>query len=55
MQDYLEEGCIIVINITKLRSNAIIISPNSFKAFPLLNLDISIAKTWINQNLTIFS
>jgi CHAT domain-containing protein len=47
-----EDGNIVVINITDLRSDAIVISSIGFSAVPLPRLDASSAKGWINKDLT---
>ena len=46
------KGCIVIVNITDLRSDAIIISASAFRCIPLENLDATRAKDWIGQNLT---
>jgi len=40
------------VNITDLRSDAIVVSPNGFRAVPLPGLDASRIKDWIDQDLT---
>jgi hypothetical protein len=49
------EGRIIVVNVTNLRSDAVIISINGFKTIPLANFDASRTKAWIDQDLTVTS
>jgi hypothetical protein len=46
-----EDGNIVVINITDLRSDAIVISSIGFSAVPLPRLDASSTKGWINKDL----
>ena len=53
MQRCSTKGSIIVVNITDLRSDAIIITTNVSKALSLLGLSARKAKDWINQDLTI--
>jgi hypothetical protein len=55
MQDSSVDGCIIFVNLTDLRGDAIIITPNGFKFFSLTHFYANQAKRWINQNLTMFS
>jgi tetratricopeptide (TPR) repeat protein len=43
------EGCIVVVNITNIRSDAVIISTDGFKTIPIPDLDASQAKDWIQQ------
>ena len=45
-------GSIIVVNITNLRSDAVIVTANAFKVLPLPGLSAGQAKDWINQDLT---
>jgi hypothetical protein len=46
------DGSIIVVNITILRSDAIVVSPTGFKVTPLTGLDSVQAQKWIDQGLT---
>ena len=46
------KGSIVVVNITDLRSDAIIVTANVFKVLPLPGLSAREAKDWINQDLT---
>ncbi|KAL8634707.1 MAG: hypothetical protein Q9228_007713, partial [Teloschistes exilis] len=52
MQDCSTKGSVIVINITDLRSDAIIITTNGLKAFSLSALCARQAKDWISQDLS---
>tara|TARA_R110002003_G_scaffold2127_2_gene24114 strand:+ start:5245 stop:6489 length:1245 start_codon:yes stop_codon:yes gene_type:complete len=52
MQNCATEGSIVVINITNLRSDAIIVTANAFKVLPLPGLGANQAKDWISQDLT---
>ncbi|KAF2403292.1 hypothetical protein EJ06DRAFT_326122 [Trichodelitschia bisporula] len=52
MQKCSAEGCIIVVNATGLRSDAIIISPTNCAAIPLPLLGASEAEDWLGQDLT---
>ena len=52
MQNCSTNGSIIVVNITDLRSDAIIITPNEFKAIPLSRLCARQAQDWIHQDLS---
>ncbi|KAH0563243.1 hypothetical protein GP486_002188 [Trichoglossum hirsutum] len=52
MQSCSTKGSIVVVNITNLRSDAIIITTNTFKVLPLPGLSAHQAKDWINQDLT---
>ncbi|KAI9683056.1 MAG: hypothetical protein M1822_006251 [Bathelium mastoideum] len=52
MQHCATEGCIVVVNITDLRSDAIIVSKQRISSIPLLSLEASKVKKWTNQNLT---
>jgi tetratricopeptide (TPR) repeat protein len=46
------EGCVVVVNVTDIRSDAIVVSTDAFKVIPLSRLDAIQAKDWINQQLT---
>jgi tetratricopeptide (TPR) repeat protein len=46
------KGCIVIVNVTDLRSDAIIISASAIRCLSLLDLDAPRAKEWIGQNLT---
>ncbi|KFY28251.1 hypothetical protein V491_00549 [Pseudogymnoascus sp. VKM F-3775] len=52
MQECSAEGCVVVVNVTDIRSDAIIVSTDAFKVIPLSRLDAVQAKDWINQQLT---
>ena len=52
MQNCLTEGSIVVVNISNLRSDAIIVTADAFKVLPLLGLGTRQVKDWINQDLT---
>ncbi|KAK2750080.1 hypothetical protein FQN57_004572 [Myotisia sp. PD_48] len=52
MQTCARDGYIVTINITDLRSDAIIISAYAFRTIPLPNLSSSQAKSWIEKDLT---
>jgi len=52
MQQASAEGSIVVVNITDIRSDAVIVSTDGFKAIPLPDLDASQARGWIRQDLT---
>ncbi|KAH0539149.1 hypothetical protein FGG08_004321 [Glutinoglossum americanum] len=52
MQSCSTEGSIVVVNVTDLRSDAIIITADVFKVLPLASLSVHQAKDWINQDLT---
>jgi hypothetical protein len=41
MRECAADGCIVVVNVTDLRSDAIIVSSSRFRAIPLRNLDAS--------------
>ncbi len=55
MQRYSEGGTIVMVNVSSLRSDAIIITPGAVTALPLSGLYAETAENWINQNLTTFS
>ncbi len=55
MQNCSAEGCIVIVNITDLRSDAIIVSSNGLKAISLPGLDASRTELWIDQDLTVTS
>ncbi|KAI9667773.1 MAG: hypothetical protein M1821_000592 [Bathelium mastoideum] len=48
MQYCATEGCIVVVNITNLRSDAIIVSKQRFSSTALPSLEVSQVKKWIN-------
>ncbi|KAM0080861.1 hypothetical protein ACKRZS_006971 [Fusarium odoratissimum] len=50
MQEYITEGSIVVINITDLRSDAIIISSNSLRTVALPELSASDARSWVSKD-----
>lgn len=52
MQNSSTNGSIVVVNVTDLRSDAIIITTNGFKAFSLSALCARQAKDWIGQDLS---
>jgi tetratricopeptide (TPR) repeat protein len=52
MQSCSAEGSIIIVNVTNLRSDAIIITTDVFRVLPLPGLSARQAKDWINQDLT---
>jgi hypothetical protein len=52
MQNYSTKGIIIVVNITDLRSDAIIITTDGFKAFFFSALCARQAIDWIDQDLS---
>ncbi|KAF2465628.1 uncharacterized protein BDR25DRAFT_239619, partial [Lindgomyces ingoldianus] len=52
MQSCSKAGTIVVINITNLRSDAIIVTAHAFKVLPLPNLSAHQAEDWIKQDLT---
>ncbi|KAH0556259.1 hypothetical protein GP486_005813 [Trichoglossum hirsutum] len=52
MQDCSAEGSIVIVNVTNLRSDAIIITTDEFKFLPLPDLSAHQAEDWINQDLT---
>ncbi|KAJ5565962.1 hypothetical protein N7535_007600 [Penicillium sp. DV-2018c] len=47
-----DEGSIIIVNVTSLRSDAIAVSSTGFRLVPLLHLDAVQAQNWVNQELT---
>ena len=53
MQQCAIDGCIVVVNVTGLRSDAIIVSKQGFSTIPLPSFEASRAKSWIDQDLTI--
>ena len=55
MQSCCTEGSIVVVNVTSLRSDAIIVTTNTFKVLLLPGLSAREAKDWINQDLTMAS
>jgi tetratricopeptide (TPR) repeat protein len=52
MQSCSTAGSIVIVNITNLRSDAIIVTASAFKVLPLPGLSAGQAKDWINQDLT---
>jgi tetratricopeptide (TPR) repeat protein len=52
MQSCSIAGSIVVVNITNLRSDAIIVTASALKVLPLPGLSAGQAKDWINQDLT---
>ncbi|KAI9759099.1 MAG: hypothetical protein M1840_003518 [Geoglossum simile] len=52
MQSCSAEGSIVIVNVTNLRSDAIIITADEFKVLLLPGLSARQAKDWINQDLT---
>jgi tetratricopeptide (TPR) repeat protein len=52
IEDCAAQGNIIVVNITQLRSDALIVTPNAIQTFPLLDLRPRDAFDWIKKDLT---
>lgn len=52
MKNSADEGSIVIVNVTSLRSDAIAISQNGFRLITLSNLDAVQAQNWVNQKLT---
>ncbi|XTI93403.1 TPR-like protein [Cenococcum geophilum] len=52
MQSCSTEGSIVVVNVTNLRSDAVIVTTDAFKVLPLPRLSAHEARDWINQDLT---
>jgi hypothetical protein len=52
MQACATEGSIIIVNVSGLRSDAIVVTADSFKVLPLPGLSAHQAEDWINQRLT---
>jgi hypothetical protein len=52
MQKCAAKGCMVFVNVTDLRSDAIAVSANGFIAIPLPDLGASQAKSWLDQDLT---
>ena len=52
MQSCSMAGSIVVVNITNLRSDAIVVTADAFKILPLSGLSAAQAKDWIGQDLT---
>ncbi|KAH7111457.1 CHAT domain-containing protein, partial [Dactylonectria estremocensis] len=50
MQEYVTEGSIIVINVTDLRSDAILISNNKLTTITLPDLSASDARSWVSKD-----
>jgi tetratricopeptide (TPR) repeat protein len=52
IEDCAAQGNILVVNITRLRSDALIVTPNAIQAFPLPDLRPRDAFDWIKKDLT---
>jgi CHAT domain-containing protein len=52
MKNAADEGSIIIVNVTRLRSDAIAVSSTGFRLVPLPYVDAVQAQNWVNQDLT---
>jgi tetratricopeptide (TPR) repeat protein len=52
MKKAADEGSIIIVNVTSLRSDAIVVSSAGFRLVPLPHIDAVQAQNWVNQELT---
>lgn len=52
MKDASKKGNIIIVNITDIRSDAIVFTPSGIRLIPLYRFVALLAQDWINKDLT---